>query len=146
MRARQRSENRRCPYCHDDVARSAAAVACSECGSFHHRECFDENGACSIFACAGEETAETNHIGAVRRAYREHRARAERYASSRWYLAAVASLSLASFVAILLALTTGLALALLVPVLLGVFLTLLALFHRLRAFVAGLIDAERRLV
>lgn len=42
-----------CPYCRDNFEGHEHAVAiCSVCGTRHHRECWEENGAtCAVFGC-----------------------------------------------------------------------------------------------
>jgi hypothetical protein len=41
-----------CPYCRDAVGpQDASYMACSECGTPHHRECYDENAGCTLFGC-----------------------------------------------------------------------------------------------
>ncbi|RMG18355.1 MAG: hypothetical protein D6731_02270 [Planctomycetota bacterium] len=44
----------RCPYCRDALApEDEGLVACGECDTLHHTECFAAHGACSIYACGG---------------------------------------------------------------------------------------------
>lgn len=43
----------RCPYCRSEISQSAEMVACSDCGSRYHIECWRNNNGCSVFACRG---------------------------------------------------------------------------------------------
>ena len=41
-----------CPYCRDGLSPEASSyMSCGECGTPHHRECYDENGGCTLFGC-----------------------------------------------------------------------------------------------
>lgn len=42
-----------CPYCHGPVEPRAIKAACDGCMAWHHKECWDEHGACA--ACAFPE-------------------------------------------------------------------------------------------
>src|SRR5579871_4463817 len=47
----------RCPFCHADIAiESEEWVACAACLARHHRECWEEAGACS--SCGDEARVE----------------------------------------------------------------------------------------
>lgn len=48
-----------CPYCQTPLGAGSPVKSCPVCDATHHPECFDENGGCSVPACAGgpEETA-----------------------------------------------------------------------------------------
>jgi len=48
-----RVERPRCPYCHGDLDPGQAKHGCEACLAWHHRECWDEHGACS--ACGARE-------------------------------------------------------------------------------------------
>ena len=49
----------RCPYCHDEVQRSDAAVVCRDCNARHHEPCWsDGSGSCA--SCGS-----TTGLGAV---------------------------------------------------------------------------------
>src|SRR5271170_7051408 len=70
MRARARERSgQRCPYCKDTVERRGDAVACAGCATLHHRDCFEELGACAIFGCAQESTSEVAVAGHFVRAF-----------------------------------------------------------------------------
>lgn len=43
---------RTCPYCRDHLGQDAR-VACEQCDTVHHRECFEELGRCTTAACVG---------------------------------------------------------------------------------------------
>ena len=42
-----------CPYCRTeiDTADDGGGMECSSCGTPHHRDCFTENGGCTVFGC-----------------------------------------------------------------------------------------------
>ncbi len=41
-----------CPYCRSEVTpETGEAVTCAACGTPHHRECYEENGGCTLFGC-----------------------------------------------------------------------------------------------
>jgi len=41
-----------CPYCRTEIVESEGAAAfCGGCGTPHHRECYEENGGCTLFGC-----------------------------------------------------------------------------------------------
>jgi Interferon-induced transmembrane protein/GYF domain 2/Prokaryotic RING finger family 1 len=39
-----------CPYCRGEIAKGEADL-CASCGTPHHRECYAENGGCTVFGC-----------------------------------------------------------------------------------------------
>ena len=41
-----------CPYCHGPVEPSQIKAACDACMAWHHKECWEEHGACSTCAFA----------------------------------------------------------------------------------------------
>lgn len=43
---------RSCPYCRFPFKEGAAVLRCPSCNSDHHRECWEDNGGCSVLACA----------------------------------------------------------------------------------------------
>ena len=40
-----------CPYCLTDVSAGDEVTECPECASIVHRECWEENGGCTVFGC-----------------------------------------------------------------------------------------------
>lgn len=58
-----------CPYCRDDVTRSAESVLCARdaCGALYHSECWDEcrsfHGSCAVFGCDSTEAGEVSSLG-----------------------------------------------------------------------------------
>jgi TM2 domain-containing membrane protein YozV len=41
-----------CPYCRTAItADDASRIFCNGCGTPHHKECYDENGGCTLFGC-----------------------------------------------------------------------------------------------
>lgn len=135
------SSAQRCPYCHDDVARTMQAVACTRCGSVHHRECFDERGACSIFACTSERTHEVAIAGSVLRAWRESHERARGYKRSAPFSALLLLLCLVAAGGIGVALATDALIGLAFAPSLILLLPLLYVTTRLLAFGACGLDA-----
>jgi hypothetical protein len=43
----------RCPYCRSDIDQLPEEVACSDCGSRYHNDCWRMNKGCSILGCNG---------------------------------------------------------------------------------------------
>jgi hypothetical protein len=43
----------KCPFCQHMVKVKAASVACPVCHTPHHRDCWEENGGCAVYACPG---------------------------------------------------------------------------------------------
>jgi hypothetical protein len=41
----------RCAYCKEEMANESEITHCLQCGTPHHRECFDLNAGCSVFGC-----------------------------------------------------------------------------------------------
>ena len=41
-----------CPYCRAAIAEPEPIAVCSGCGTKHHRDCYEENGGCTIFGCS----------------------------------------------------------------------------------------------
>jgi len=42
-----------CPFCHERLKYNDAVVACSECNTFHHESCWNENRGCTTYQCHG---------------------------------------------------------------------------------------------
>lgn len=41
-----------CPYCRGEIDASPdQELICEGCGTQHHRDCYDENGGCTVFGC-----------------------------------------------------------------------------------------------
>ena len=49
---------RTCPFCQGVIKRGTAVVACSTCGTAHHRECWDEAGGCTTPGCGDDGQTE----------------------------------------------------------------------------------------
>lgn len=43
----------RCPYCRSEIEVESTAVACTDCGSRYHYECWNSNHGCAVFGCGG---------------------------------------------------------------------------------------------
>jgi len=41
-----------CPYCRAPVTAEDPITVCTGCGTKHHRDCYEENGGCTIFGCS----------------------------------------------------------------------------------------------
>lgn len=41
-----------CPYCRAPIAPEEEQATCSGCGTIHHKDCYEENGGCTIFGCS----------------------------------------------------------------------------------------------
>lgn len=48
----------RCAYCKEEMATESEITHCLQCGTPHHRECFDLNGGCSVFGCNSKRREE----------------------------------------------------------------------------------------
>jgi len=53
LRVEPRSEQAKCPYCHEVVAPADEKAPCLACMAWHHRACRDEHGSCA--ACGATE-------------------------------------------------------------------------------------------
>jgi len=40
-----------CPYCQSNIKSNNELQYCKECGTPHHRECWEENGGCTTYGC-----------------------------------------------------------------------------------------------
>lgn len=52
-RATKAETGRSCPYCRFPLKEKDQITFCGVCESAHHSDCWDENGGCSVVACAG---------------------------------------------------------------------------------------------
>lgn len=46
-----------CPYCQTPIKPNVPVYVCDRCGIPHHQECWEYNGGCTTFGCAGAGTA-----------------------------------------------------------------------------------------
>lgn len=53
-----------CPYCQSPIKQSADIIICKDCGTPHHKECWDENKGCTTFGCR-ENPDVKKHSGQV---------------------------------------------------------------------------------
>lgn len=74
-----------CPYCRTKIEDESSSFACEGCGTFHHADCYTENGGCTIFGCSkapadepklSVSTPELSAVGAPAAATVEERPRA----------------------------------------------------------------------
>lgn len=45
------TKNKTCPYCQTKIKDGVEYTICAECGTPHHRECWNENRGCTTFGC-----------------------------------------------------------------------------------------------
>lgn len=50
-----------CPYCQTPIKPGVAVHVCDTCAIPHHSECWQHNGGCTTFGCAGTGTAGVPH-------------------------------------------------------------------------------------
>jgi len=51
-------KNKICPYCQSRLKKGADITVCSECGTPHHKECWDENNGCTSYGCQNNPLSE----------------------------------------------------------------------------------------
>jgi ketosteroid isomerase-like protein len=52
-----------CPYCQSKIKDRTDFIICSQCGSPHHKECWDENQGCTTYGCKNNpHTIEKLHL------------------------------------------------------------------------------------
>lgn len=51
--ATQQDTGKSCPFCRFPIKERDDVVACGECHSTHHDDCWEENGGCAVPGCAG---------------------------------------------------------------------------------------------
>jgi ketosteroid isomerase-like protein len=49
--------NKTCPYCQSKIKDSSGFIICSQCGTPHHKECWEENGGCTTYGCTNNPTS-----------------------------------------------------------------------------------------
>jgi hypothetical protein len=42
-----------CPFCRSQAEKISSLIVCSDCKTFYHRECWQQNNGCSVFGCDG---------------------------------------------------------------------------------------------
>lgn len=47
-----------CAYCKEEMTNESEITHCLQCGTPHHRECFDLNAGCSVFGCTSKRREE----------------------------------------------------------------------------------------
>ena len=60
----------KCPYCQSLIKDEAGTIFCSDCGTPHHIECWQENGGCTTYGCKENpvtlpEVEESNEIKGI---------------------------------------------------------------------------------
>ena len=45
------SDKKTCPYCQSQIKKESEIIFCSNCGTPHHSECWNENGGCTTYGC-----------------------------------------------------------------------------------------------
>lgn len=51
--ATKQDTGKSCPFCRFPIKERDEVVACGECHSPHHEDCWEENGGCAVSGCAG---------------------------------------------------------------------------------------------
>lgn len=51
-------DNKICPYCQSKLKKGADYTICSQCGTPHHKECWNENGGCTTYGCINNPQTE----------------------------------------------------------------------------------------
>lgn len=51
-----------CPYCRTPIENEQEAHLCPTCATPHHRECWEENGGCTVFGCANAPVEEAKVV------------------------------------------------------------------------------------
>ena len=60
-----RSINKICPYCQTKIKDGVEYTVCAECGTPHHRECWEENRGCTTFGCKENPTVKKESAGVI---------------------------------------------------------------------------------
>lgn len=55
--ATKQDTGKSCPFCRFPIKERDEVVACGECHSTHHEDCWEENGGCAVPDCAGAPAA-----------------------------------------------------------------------------------------
>jgi hypothetical protein len=51
-----------CPYCQSNIKSENELQYCKECGTPHHKECWEENGGCTTYGCGQNPHSEKSKI------------------------------------------------------------------------------------
>jgi len=51
-------QNKTCPYCQSKIKAGADFIVCTNCGTPHHKECWDENSGCTTYGCVNNPHTE----------------------------------------------------------------------------------------
>lgn len=51
-----------CPYCQSNIKSDNEVQYCKECGTPHHKECWDENGGCTTYGCGQNPVTDKNLV------------------------------------------------------------------------------------
>ena len=63
-----------CPFCRCRTEELSTLIVCSDCKTYYHRECWNQNQGCSVFGCKGiindlkRKTSEPRWLSALRMA------------------------------------------------------------------------------
>lgn len=60
-----RSISKICPYCQTSIKDGVEFTVCAECGTPHHRECWDENRGCTTFGCKENPAVKKESPGVI---------------------------------------------------------------------------------
>lgn len=58
--ATRQDTGKSCPFCRFPIKERDEVVACGECHSTHHEDCWDENGGCAVSDCAAAPRSESS--------------------------------------------------------------------------------------
>lgn len=59
-------KNKTCPYCQSKLKQGADFIVCSNCGTPHHKECWNENLGCTTYGCINNPLTDKKvEIGSV---------------------------------------------------------------------------------
>lgn len=51
-------KNKTCPYCQSKIKQGADFIICTNCGTPHHKECWEENKGCTTYGCENNPNSE----------------------------------------------------------------------------------------
>ncbi|HMS66395.1 MAG TPA: RING finger protein [Ignavibacteria bacterium] len=51
-------KNKTCPYCQSKIKQGADSIVCPNCGTPHHKECWNENLGCTTYGCKNNPLTE----------------------------------------------------------------------------------------
>ena len=64
------SNKKTCPYCQSKIKQESDTIYCSDCGTPHHIECWEENGGCTTYGCLKNSITEVKEESGMDIGYR----------------------------------------------------------------------------